>query len=90
MFNIIYAITAYKIRPLYSHGNEEIAQFNDIMSSSLNDNIECPPICSTDEPCQCTGLEIGGRITIAISAINCGNREGPAVEITVTTCKPSS
>ena len=87
-FNLNYAITAYKIRPLYTHSNKEIAQSNNNLSRSLNDDIECPPICSIDEPCRCTGLEIGGRVTIAISAINCGNQEGPAVEVTVTTCKP--
>ena len=89
MFNINYAITAYEIRPLYGHSNKEIAQSNNNLSRLLN-NIECPPICSIDEPCRCTGLEIGGRVTVAISAINCGNQEGPAVEITVTTCKASS
>jgi hypothetical protein len=86
MFNIIYAITAYKIRPLYSHSNREIARFN--LSRSLN-GIECPSICSSNEPCQCTGLELGGHVTVAIAAINCGNREGPAIEVSVTTCKPS-
>ena len=87
-FDHSYAITAYKIRPLYAHSNKEIAQSNNDLSRSLNDDIECPPICSIDEPCQCTGLEIGERVTIAISAINCGNQEGPAVEVTVTTSKP--
>ena len=86
-FNLNYAVTAYKIRPLYGHSNKEIAQSNNNLSRSLND-IECPLICSIDEPCWCTGLEIGERITIAISAINCGNQEGPAVEVTVTTSKP--
>ncbi len=86
-FNIIYAITAYKIKPLYSYGNIAITRFN--LSRSLND-IECPSICSSNEPCQCTGLEVGGRVTVAISAINCGNREGPAVEISITTCKPGN
>ena len=88
MFNIIYAITAYKIRPLYGHGNEEIAQSNNL-SRSLND-IECPPLCSIDEPCRCTGLEVGRHVTVAISAINCGNQEGPAIEVIVTSCKPSN
>ena len=87
-FNLNYAITAYKIRPLYGHSNKEIAQSNNNLSRSLNNDIKCPPICSIDEPCRCTGLEIGERVTIAISAINCGNQEGSAVEVTVTTCKP--
>ena len=81
-FNIMYAITAYRIRPLYSSGSREIEA---TLSRSL---IECPPLCSSDEqPCQCTGLGTGERVTVAISAVNCGNQEGPAIEVTVTTGK---
>ena len=81
MFNINYAITAYRIRHLHST-NKDIS-----LATSL---MECPPFCSPDEPCQCTGLEMGERVTVAISAINCGNQEGLAIEVTVTTCKSSN
>ena len=41
----------------------------------------CPSSCDPSSPCKCTGLEIGENITIMISAINCGDRMGPAVVI---------
>ena len=79
-FNFNYAITAYRIRPQYMYnGNRELPLFGSL--------IECPSLCSPDAPCQCTGLEMGVYVTVAISAINCENQEGPAVVITVATSK---
>ena len=39
----------------------------------------CPSVCLPREPCQCTGPVAGENVNINVSAINCGNQEGPAL-----------
>ena len=39
----------------------------------------CPIMCLPGEPCQCTGPMAGENVNINVSAINCGNQEGPAL-----------
>ena len=48
--------------------------------------INCPPSCSPDAPCQCTGLPVGERVVVNISAINCDTQQGEAMEVTVASC----
>ena len=45
--------------------------------------VNCPSSCIPDVPCQCTGLAIGDRVTVNISAVNCDTQEGAATEIFV-------
>lgn len=74
-FTSINAITSYIVTPPTS-----TIEGRDVA-------IDCPLSCSLDAPCQCTGLRLGERIIVNISAINCGTQRGEAVEVTVASCR---
>ena len=70
-FTTTYAVTSYVVTPLTTTEGEYLT-------------VNCPPSCSLDVPCQCTGL--GERVTVNISAINCDTQEGAAVAVTIASC----
>ena len=72
-FTTMYAITSYVIIPLITTEKEDLT-FN------------CPSSCSPYVPCQCSGLAMGERVTVKISAVNCDIQEGEAVAITIASC----
>ena len=75
-FTTANAITSYVISPLTSTTEGQ----------DIDLAVSCPPSCSPlpDVPCQCSGLAVGERVTVNISAINCDTQEGEPVTVTVT------
>ena len=49
----------------------------------------CPSVCLPSEPCQCTGPMAGENVNINVSAINCGDQEGPALMLVARPTLPS-
>ena len=49
--------------------------------------VQCPSSCSPDVPCQCTGLPGGEQVKVNISAVNCGDKEGPIRMVTISSCE---
>ena len=45
--------------------------------------VNCPSSCAPDVPCQCTGLAVGDRVTVNISAVNCETQEGTAAAVII-------
>ena len=70
-FTTANAITSYVISPPTS------------TTEGQDLTVSCPPSCSPDVPCQCSGLAVGERVTMNISAINCDTQEGAPVTVTV-------
>ena len=68
-----YAITSYIVTPLTTTEGEDLT-------------INCPSSCSPVIPCPCTGLAVGERVTVNISAVNCDTQEGAAVAVTIASC----
>ena len=66
-FNSDYAVTFYIITPDSTTEGSSV--------------IRCPQSCYPDVPCQCNGLARGERMTINVSAVNCGNQEGIAAAV---------
>ena len=52
-----------------------------------NDMVECPSSCHPDVPCRCIGLSVRDQVQVNISAVNCGDQEGPVRSITVASCE---
>ena len=49
----------------------------------------CPSVCLPNEICQCAQLSGDENVTISISAINCGDQEGPATILEAQARLPS-
>ena len=76
-FTATNAITSYVISPPTSTTEGQ----------DIDLAVSCPPFCSPDVPCQCSGLAVGGRVTVNILAINCDTQEGKPVTVTVASGK---
>ena len=76
-FTTASAITSYVISPPTSTTEGQ----------DIDLAVSCPPSCSPDVPCQCSGLAVGGRVTVNISAINCDTQEGKPMTVTVASGK---
>ena len=54
------------------------------LSVSSGGSFQCPSMCLVrDGSCQCSGLMAGRNETITLTAINCGDQEGPGVLIEI-------
>ena len=71
-FNSVHAITSYRVIPGVSEGSSVV---------------ECPSSCFPNTPCRCIGLVAQEQVNVSISAINCGNQDGPIRVVTVSSSK---
>ena len=71
-FNSVHDITSYRVIPGISEGHSAV---------------KCPSSCSPNTPCRCIGLVVGDQVNVSISAINCGNQDGPIRMVTVSSSK---
>lgn len=46
-------------------------------------NISCPRTCSPDEMCMCSGSLARTGVKVNITAVNCGDRQGPYIVVTI-------
>jgi hypothetical protein len=47
-------------------------------------SVMCQESCSSEGSCQCSGFRDGVSVNINVSAVSCGDLEGPADTISVT------